>query len=57
MSTLAIVSLVSMLGWLALMVANYRSYSVPHAKMLKQMAIWVLLFSLVALGFKALGLA
>jgi len=55
MSTLAIVSLLSMLGWLALMIANYRSYNVPHGKMLRQIAIWVGLFAMVALGFKWLG--
>ncbi|WP_156500498.1 hypothetical protein [Croceicoccus bisphenolivorans] len=57
MTTLGIVSLISMLGWLALMIANYRSYDVPHGKTLRMIAIWVGLFALVALGFKALGLA
>lgn len=56
MTTLAIVSLISMLGWLALMVANYRSYDVPHGKMLRQIAIWVGLFALIGLLFKAIGI-
>ncbi|MBB3991237.1 hypothetical protein [Croceicoccus naphthovorans] len=55
MTTLAIVSLISMLGWLALMVANYRSFNVPQGKVLRQIAIWVGLFALIAIVFKSLG--
>ena len=55
MTSLAIVSIISLLGWLVLMIANYRSYEVPHARMLRQVAIWVVVFALVAMGFKALG--
>lgn len=52
--TLAIVSIVSMLGWLALMIANYRSYDIPHGKTLRMIAIWVAIFAMVAIGFRAL---
>lgn len=55
MTTLAIVSLISMLGWLILMVANYRSYNLPRARMLRQIAIWVGLFAIIAVILKALG--
>lgn len=55
MTTLAMVSLVSMLGWLILVVANYRSYNLPRAKMLRQIAMWVALFAIIAMVFKALG--
>lgn len=56
MTTLMIVSLVSLLGWLVLMIANYRSYNVPQGKVLRQIAIWVGLFALAGLIFKGLGL-
>lgn len=53
--SLAIVSILSMLGWLVLMIANYRSYNVPHEKTLRMIAIWVVVFALVAMGFRALA--
>ena len=56
MNTLAIVSLISLLGWLVLVVANYRAYDVPHGKTLRNIAIWVGLFALIALVFKGLGI-
>jgi len=55
-NTLAIVSLISLLGWLVLVVANYRAYDVPHGKTLRNIAIWVGLFALIALVFKGLGI-
>lgn len=53
MSTLAIVSVISMLGWLVLMIASYRSYDVPGGKALRQIAIWVALFAIAGLIFRA----
>lgn len=55
MTSLAIVSIISMLGWLALMIANYRNFDVPHGKTLRLIAIWVALFAGVAIGLKMLG--
>ncbi len=55
MTTLAIVSIVSMLGWLVLAVASYRSYDLPKGKMLRQIAMWVFLFTIIALILKGLG--
>ena len=55
MTTLAIVSIVSLLGWLVLAVGNYRDYNLPKSKMLQQIAIWVGLFAIIAMIFKGLG--
>lgn len=55
MTGLAIVSIVSMLGWLVLMIANYRSFDVPHAKTLRTIAIWVALFAGVAVALRMAG--
>lgn len=57
MTTLAIVSIVSMLGWLVLAVASYRSYDLPKGKMLRQIAMWVVLFTIIALMLKGLGIS
>lgn len=56
MTMLAVLSVVSLLGWLALVIAGYRSYNLPRAKMFRQIAIWVSVFALIALVFKGLGL-
>lgn len=56
MTTLAIVSIISMLGWLVLMIASYRSYDVPHGKTLRVIAVWVALFTGIAIALRAIGL-
>lgn len=49
MSTLAIVSLVSLLGWLVLMLASWRSHQVSKSATLKMVLIWVGVFLAVTL--------
>lgn len=56
MTGLAIISVISMLGWLVLMIASYRSHDVPRAKTLRMIAIWVSLFAGIAIALKMTGL-
>lgn len=47
----AIVSLIAMLGWLALMVASYRSYQVNASQTIRMVLIWASIFVGVAFLF------
>lgn len=49
MSTLAIVSLISLLGWLVLVLASWRSHQVSKSATIKMALIWVGIFLGVAL--------
>lgn len=51
MSTLAIVSLVSLLGWLFLMLGSWRSQRVSASATLRIVLIWVAVFLAVTLVF------
>ena len=44
MSTLSIVSLISLLGWLILMVAGWRSHQVSNSATLKMILVWIGIF-------------
>ena len=48
MSTLAIISLVSMVGWLVLMIGSYRSHQVPKGTTFRNAMIWIGVFLAVA---------
>lgn len=56
MTGLAIVSVLSMLGWLVLMIASYRSHDVPRVKTVRTIGIWVSLFAGIAIALKMTGL-
>jgi hypothetical protein len=49
LSTLAIVSLISLLGWLVLVLASWRSHQVSKSATIKMVLIWVGIFLGVAL--------
>lgn len=44
MSTLAIVSLISLLGWLILMIASWRSHQVSKSATIRMILIWIGIF-------------
>lgn len=49
MSTLAVVSLISLLGWLVLMFASWRSHQVSKSATIRMVLIWIGIFLGVAL--------
>ena len=49
MSTLAIVSLISLLGWLVLVLGSWRSHQVSKSATIKMVLIWIGIFLGVAL--------
>ena len=51
MSEGSLVSLVALVGWLALMVASYRSYRVGAAQTVRMALIWACIFAGVAFLF------
>lgn len=44
MNTLAIVSLISLLGWLGLMIASWRSHQVSKSATIKMILVWIGIF-------------
>lgn len=55
MSADVIVPLITMAGWLALVIAGYRTRNVSRAKTLRSGAIWLAVFGGVAVAFRLLG--
>ncbi|WP_299309426.1 hypothetical protein [uncultured Croceicoccus sp.] len=51
MTALAIVSVVSLLGWLVLALSALKSHEVPKTKLLQMALLWVGLFALAAFAF------
>ncbi|GGD75701.1 hypothetical protein [Croceicoccus mobilis] len=49
MNTLAIVSLISLLGWLILMIGTWRSHKVSQSGTIKMALVWVAIFLAVTL--------
>ena len=54
MSTLALVSIISLLGWLVLALSSYRSQQVPRGKTIKIILLWIGIFAGVSALFGAL---
>ena len=44
MTTLALVSLISLLGWLVLMIGSWRSHRVSRSATIRMVLIWVGIF-------------
>lgn len=44
MTTLAIVSLISLLGWLILMIGTWRSQRVSQSGTIKMVLVWIAIF-------------
>ncbi|MCB2065386.1 MAG: hypothetical protein KDE15_01950 [Erythrobacter sp.] len=51
MSDGSLVSVVALLGWLALMIASYRSYKVDTSQTVRMALIWACIFVAVAFVF------